>query len=135
MSTLQRSVLIVALGFALLLLRSVVWRAVALGPFTPQLVLPMAIFLGVSPDVRLVRGAEPLSRLALDGCTGGCPCEAIHEAEGDGHRWLSAAAGPEAVLVGQGHDLDEAVRRRGVELQLKGWVAPRRALGRVKGRL
>ena len=34
-----------------------VWRAVALGPFTPQLVLPMAIFLGVSPDVRLVRGA------------------------------------------------------------------------------
>jgi hypothetical protein len=57
MSTLQRSVLIVALGFALLLLRSVVWRAVALGPFTPQLVLPMAIFLGVSPDVRLVRGA------------------------------------------------------------------------------
>ena len=57
MSALQRSVLIVTLGFLLLLLRSVVWRAVALGPFTPQLVLPMAIFLGVSPDVRLVRGA------------------------------------------------------------------------------
>ena len=58
MSALQRSVLIVTLGFLLLLLRSVVWRAVALGPFTPQLVLPMAIFLGVSPDVRLVRGAD-----------------------------------------------------------------------------
>jgi rod shape-determining protein MreD len=57
MSVTARSVLIVALGFALLLLRSVVWRAVALGPFTPQLVLPIAIFLGVSPDVRLVRGA------------------------------------------------------------------------------
>ena len=38
MSALQRSVLIVTLGFLLLLLRSVVWRAVALGPFTPQLV-------------------------------------------------------------------------------------------------
>ncbi|MCA9536106.1 MAG: rod shape-determining protein MreD [Myxococcales bacterium] len=57
MSVLARSVLIVALGFVLLLLRSVVWRAVALGPFTPQLVLPIAIFVGVSPDVKLLRGA------------------------------------------------------------------------------
>lgn len=57
MSVLARSVLIVALGFALLLLRSVMWRAFAFGAFTPQLVLPIAIFVGVSPDVKLLRGA------------------------------------------------------------------------------
>ena len=53
MSTLSRSVAIIVLGFALLLLRSVA----GLGAFTPQLVLPIVIFLGVSPDVKLARGS------------------------------------------------------------------------------
>ncbi len=58
MSALSRSVAIVLLGFALLLLRSIVLHEFNISPWSPQLILPIAIFLGVSPDVRLLRGAS-----------------------------------------------------------------------------
>ncbi|MBX3250072.1 MAG: rod shape-determining protein MreD [Myxococcales bacterium] len=52
-----RSVAILLLGLGLLVLESTVARLVPLHPFTPHLVLPIVLFLGVSPDVHLVRGA------------------------------------------------------------------------------
>ena len=48
---------VVVLGLALLVLLSVVVELVSLHPFAPNLILPIVLFLGVSPDVPLVRGA------------------------------------------------------------------------------
>lgn len=52
-----RSVAVLLLGLGLLVLESTVARLVPLHPFTPHLILPIVLFLGVSPDVHLVRGA------------------------------------------------------------------------------
>ncbi|UJR82798.1 rod shape-determining protein MreD [Sandaracinus amylolyticus] len=48
---------ILAFGFLLLVLQASLAARVSLHPFTPNLVLPMVIFLGVQPDVGLLRGA------------------------------------------------------------------------------
>jgi rod shape-determining protein MreD len=52
-----RSFAIVALGAALLVVQSTIGALLPIHPFEPNLLLPMAFFLGVSPEVRTVRGA------------------------------------------------------------------------------
>ncbi|MEM9069647.1 MAG: rod shape-determining protein MreD [Myxococcota bacterium] len=51
-----RSLWIVAFGFGMLLLQSMVGRIAELHPFIPNLLLPIVIYLGVSPEVSLLRG-------------------------------------------------------------------------------
>lgn len=51
------SLLILAIGFALLVLQSSLALFIGSYAYAPNLILPMVIFLGVSPDVRLGRGA------------------------------------------------------------------------------
>lgn len=46
-----------AFGFVLLVLQSALAAHVALHPFTPNLLLPIVIFLGVQHDVGILRGA------------------------------------------------------------------------------
>lgn len=53
----MKSVALVILGFALLVLQSSVATLVSVHPFAPNLLLPLVIYLGVSPDVPLARGA------------------------------------------------------------------------------
>ena len=48
---------LIAFGFVLLVLQSSVAMLVPMGSFTPNLMLPIVIFLGVSPEVHIVRGA------------------------------------------------------------------------------
>lgn len=50
-------IVVLGLGLALLVLQSVLVDVVSLHPFTPNVVLPVVLFLGVSPEVPLVRGA------------------------------------------------------------------------------
>ena len=57
MHELIRSVAMIALGFALLIVQSTLGAVVPLHPFVPNFVLPLVIFLGVSPDVPIARGA------------------------------------------------------------------------------
>ena len=57
MSLWLRSVWVLLLGMALMVLQSVLATALPLHPFVPILILPVLIYLGVSPDVHLVRGA------------------------------------------------------------------------------
>lgn len=57
MSRALRTVALVAFGFALLLLQSMVGRLVTLHPFAPNVLLPVVIYLGVAADVHLLRGA------------------------------------------------------------------------------
>ncbi|MFW6050983.1 MAG: hypothetical protein ACODAU_07405 [Myxococcota bacterium] len=57
MNVLARSASLVGLGFALLVLQSTLAVLVSWHPLEPNLLLPIVIFLGVSPDVNLVRGA------------------------------------------------------------------------------
>ena len=52
-----RSALLVLLGLSLLVLQSVLASVLPLHPFVPSLILPVLIYLGVSPEVHLVRGA------------------------------------------------------------------------------
>lgn len=52
-----RSAALIALGFGLLVVQSAVTSVVPLHPFTPSVTLPIVIFLGVSPDVHITRGA------------------------------------------------------------------------------
>jgi len=52
-----RSALLVLLGLGLLLTQSVLATVVPIYPFIPMLILPVLIYLGVSPEVHLVRGA------------------------------------------------------------------------------
>ncbi|MBC7174199.1 MAG: hypothetical protein H5U40_17275 [Polyangiaceae bacterium] len=47
---------LVLLGFVLLVVESTVSTVIAPGPFAPNLILPIVIFLGVAPDVSVVRG-------------------------------------------------------------------------------
>lgn len=57
MSQVLRSAALVALGFGLLVLQSTLAALVSWHSFEPNLLLPIVIYLGVSPDVHLVRGA------------------------------------------------------------------------------
>jgi rod shape-determining protein MreD len=50
-------VLIVLACFVILLFQTTLANAVNVGPLMPVVVLPMAIYLGVAPDVRLLRGS------------------------------------------------------------------------------
>jgi rod shape-determining protein MreD len=51
------SLWLIAFGFVLLVLQSSVAMLLPMDSVTPNLVLPIAIFLGVSPEVHIVRGA------------------------------------------------------------------------------
>jgi rod shape-determining protein MreD len=51
-----RSAALVAFGFVLLVVQSTITAVFPLHPFSPNLLLPVVIFLGVSPDVHIVRG-------------------------------------------------------------------------------
>lgn len=53
----MRTVALVAFGFVLLALQSAAATLVSIHPFAPNLLLPMVIYLGVAPDVHIVRGA------------------------------------------------------------------------------
>lgn len=53
----MKSVALVSLGFVLLVLQSSFATLVSIHPFAPNLLLPLIIYLGVSPEVRLARGA------------------------------------------------------------------------------
>ena len=57
MESALRMIVVLAMGLLLLVLQSVVFGLVSLHPFSPNLVLPVVLFLGVSPEVPLVRGA------------------------------------------------------------------------------
>lgn len=52
------SIGIVLLGFGLLVLQTALATLLPMYSFAPNLLLPIAIFLGVSPDVHIVRGAS-----------------------------------------------------------------------------
>jgi rod shape-determining protein MreD len=51
------NVAILAFGFLLLIVQATLATHVSLHPFTPNLMLPMVIFLGVQPEVGMLRGA------------------------------------------------------------------------------
>lgn len=53
----MRNLALIGLGFALLVLQAAVATLVSVYSFAPNVVLPMVIYLGVSHDVHLVRGA------------------------------------------------------------------------------
>lgn len=53
----MRSLALLAFGFALLVIGSTLSTVVSLHGYVPNLLLPMALFLGVSADVHIVRGA------------------------------------------------------------------------------
>lgn len=57
MSQVLRSAALVALGFGLLVFQSTFAALVSWHSIEPNLLLPIVIYLGVSPDVHLVRGA------------------------------------------------------------------------------
>jgi rod shape-determining protein MreD len=52
------SILLVAFGLILLVFETAFATLVPMHSFAPNLVLPIAIYLGVSPDVHIVRGAS-----------------------------------------------------------------------------
>lgn len=51
-----RGALLVALGFALLVAEGALATILPTRPFMPNLIAPVVLFLGVAPDVNLVRG-------------------------------------------------------------------------------
>lgn len=53
----MRSLLMIGFGFALLLLQAAIATLLPMHAFAPNLMLPIALALGASPDVGLVRGA------------------------------------------------------------------------------
>lgn len=53
----MRNAAILFFGFALLVFQATATTLVPIHPFTPNLLLPVVIYLGVSQDVELVRGA------------------------------------------------------------------------------
>ncbi|MBN8611744.1 MAG: hypothetical protein J0L92_14210 [Deltaproteobacteria bacterium] len=53
----MKNVLFVALALVLLIVQSSLSALVSLHPFVPNLLLPMVLYLGVTPDVTLGRGA------------------------------------------------------------------------------
>ncbi|MDH5491797.1 MAG: hypothetical protein OEY14_07580, partial [Myxococcales bacterium] len=57
MSGVLNTLAVLAFGFLLLILQSALTNVVHAPAFAPNLMLPIVIFLGVSPDVQLLRGA------------------------------------------------------------------------------
>ncbi len=57
MNRLGRDLGIIALAIGLLVFQSALSTLVSLHPFTPNLILPIIIFLGVSPEFHFLRGA------------------------------------------------------------------------------
>ena len=53
MATLLRSLVLFLFGFAMLLVQSAVAEIVSLHPITPNLLLPIVIFLGVQQDIAI----------------------------------------------------------------------------------
>ncbi len=53
----MKNVALIAFGFGLLVLQAAMGTLVSIHPFAPNLLLPVAIYLGVSPDVNIARGA------------------------------------------------------------------------------
>lgn len=53
----MRNLAFVGFGYLLLIVQSAIAARIALHPLTPNLLLPIVIFLGVQPDVGLLRGA------------------------------------------------------------------------------
>ncbi|MET0388437.1 MAG: rod shape-determining protein MreD [Polyangiales bacterium] len=53
----MRSLFLVAFGFVLLALQAALATLIPMHTFTPNLMLPIALALGASPEVNLVRGA------------------------------------------------------------------------------
>jgi rod shape-determining protein MreD len=51
------SLLLVLFGFGLLVLEAALGTLIPMHAFAPNLMLPIAIYLGVSPEVQIVRGA------------------------------------------------------------------------------
>lgn len=51
------SILVVLFGFGLLVFQASLGTLIPMHAFAPNLMLPIAIFLGVSPEVQIVRGA------------------------------------------------------------------------------
>ncbi len=54
----MRNAAFVALGFALLVFQAAIGALTPLGAWAPNLILPIVLYLGVTPDVHLVRGAS-----------------------------------------------------------------------------
>lgn len=53
----MRNAAYVLLGFSLLVLQAAIGALFPLGAFAPNLILPVVLYLGVTPDVHVVRGA------------------------------------------------------------------------------
>lgn len=53
----MRDLLVLAVGFALVVLESALGSVTRLGPLMPNALLPMVIYLGMAPDTSLARGA------------------------------------------------------------------------------
>ena len=53
----MRNAALIALGFGLLVFQTAVGTLISVHPLAPNLLLPMVIYLGVSHDVHIVRGA------------------------------------------------------------------------------
>lgn len=53
----MRDILIIAFGFGLLILQGALATLLPMHSFAPNLLLPIALLLGVSPHVHIVRGA------------------------------------------------------------------------------
>lgn len=53
----MKNIALIGLGFVLLVVQSALATMVPLHTFAPNLILPITIFLGVSPEVPMVRGA------------------------------------------------------------------------------
>lgn len=52
------ALLVIAFGFCLLVLETALATLIPMHAFAPNLLLPIAIYMGVSPDVHIVRGAS-----------------------------------------------------------------------------
>lgn len=53
----KSAAVMIALGAMLLTIQGVVGMLVSLHPFTPNLLLPIVLYLGVTPDIAFLRGA------------------------------------------------------------------------------
>lgn len=57
MNVVARSLFVLLLGFGLLVVQSTVTAFASLHPYSPNLILPIVIYLGVAADVHVARGA------------------------------------------------------------------------------
>ncbi len=54
----MRNAAFILLGFSMLVVQAAVGAMMPMGPWAPNLVLPLVLYLGVSHDVHIVRGAS-----------------------------------------------------------------------------